>query len=43
MDTALFCGLLSHLAEASALDRTFIEAHTTGFAEALARAREIAA
>ena len=41
-DAALFSGLLVHLAEAGALDRDFIESHTTGFAEALARAREIA-
>jgi assimilatory nitrate reductase catalytic subunit len=42
MDTALFCGLLCHLADADALDRSYIDAHTTGFAEALQRAREIA-
>jgi assimilatory nitrate reductase catalytic subunit len=41
-DTALFCGLLAHLAESGALDDAFIEDHTTGFAEAIARAREIA-
>ena len=41
-DAALFSGLLVHLAEAGKLDRDFIESHTTGFAEALARAREIA-
>src|ERR1700726_2018583 len=41
-DTALFCGLLVHLAERGALDAAYIEAHTTGFAETLARAREIA-
>src|SRR5665811_1076697 len=41
-DTALFCGLLTHLAEAGALDRGYIERHTTGFEEALARARGIA-
>src|SRR5258708_38872507 len=41
-DTALFSGLLVHLAEIGALDRTYIDAHTTGFAEALARAKEIA-
>src|SRR3954454_17464063 len=41
-DAALFSGLLVHLAEAGTLDRRFIESHTTGFAEALARAREIA-
>jgi assimilatory nitrate reductase catalytic subunit len=41
-DTALFCGLLVHLAEHGALDRDFIGRHTTGFEEALARARSIA-
>ena len=42
-DTALFCGLLvrsrRHAARST---RAIIDAHTTGFAEALARAREIA-
>jgi assimilatory nitrate reductase catalytic subunit len=42
MDTALFCGLLTHLADALALDRAYIERYTTGFVETLARAREIA-
>ncbi|TMI98938.1 MAG: nitrate reductase [Alphaproteobacteria bacterium] len=41
-DTALFAGLLVHLAETGALDRAYIDAHTSGFAAALARAREIA-
>ena len=41
-DTALFCGLLVHLADNGALDRDYIERHTTGFDEALARARSIA-
>jgi assimilatory nitrate reductase catalytic subunit len=41
-DTALFCGLLVHLAERGALDDAYVEAHTTGFAQTLARAREIA-
>ena len=41
-DTALFCGLLVHLAEAGALDRDYIERHTADFDEALARARSIA-
>src|SRR6267154_4097376 len=41
-DTVLFCGLLVHLAERGALDAAYLEAHTTGFAQALARAREIA-
>jgi len=42
MDTALFCGLLIHLADQAALDRNYISAHTGGFEAALARAREIA-
>ncbi|WP_022721552.1 nitrate reductase [Rhodopseudomonas sp. B29] len=42
MDTALFSGLLVHLAETGALDRNYLDAHTTGFVEALLRAREIA-
>ena len=42
MDTALFCGLLAHLADTLALDYGYIDAHTAGFVEALARAREIA-
>src|SRR5712672_123078 len=41
-DTALFSGLLVHLAEIGSLDRAYIDAHTTGFIDALARAREIA-
>src|ERR1700751_4783042 len=41
-DTALFSGLLVHLADMGALVRTSIEAHTSGFEEALARARGIA-
>ncbi len=41
-DTALFSGLLVHLADHGALDRAYIEAHTSGFDEALARARGIA-
>src|SRR6202049_386344 len=41
-DTVLFCGLLVHLAETGAIDNPYIDAHTTGFAAALARAREIA-
>ena len=41
-DTALFSGLLAHLAEIGALDQAYIDAHTTGFTEALARARQIA-
>src|ERR1700716_3077854 len=41
-DTALFCGLLVHLAENGALDRRYIAQHTSGFEEALVRARSIA-
>jgi assimilatory nitrate reductase catalytic subunit len=41
-DSALFCGLLVHLAEQDALDRLAIDAHTSGFDQALARAYEIA-
>ena len=41
-DTALFSGLLVHLAEAGALDQDYIDAHTGGFDQALARARSIA-
>jgi assimilatory nitrate reductase catalytic subunit len=41
-DTALFSGLLAHLADHGALDRDFIENHTSGFEDALARARSIA-
>jgi assimilatory nitrate reductase catalytic subunit len=41
-DTALFSGLLVHLADIGALDQAYIGAHTNGFEAALARAREIA-
>jgi assimilatory nitrate reductase catalytic subunit len=41
-DTALFSGLLVHLADTGALDRDYIERHTSGFDDALARARGIA-
>jgi assimilatory nitrate reductase catalytic subunit len=41
-DTALFCGLLVHLAGTGALDRNYIERHTSGFEDALAQARRIA-
>jgi assimilatory nitrate reductase catalytic subunit len=41
-DTALFCGLLAHLAEHGALDAAYVEAHTSGFAQTLERARAIA-
>jgi assimilatory nitrate reductase catalytic subunit len=42
MDTVLFSGLLVHLADTHALDYRYIDAHTSGFENALARAREIA-
>jgi assimilatory nitrate reductase catalytic subunit len=41
-DTALFSGLLVHLADSGTLDRDYIERHTSGFDEALARGRGIA-
>jgi assimilatory nitrate reductase catalytic subunit len=41
-DTALFSGLLVHLAEHGVLDTDYIASHTTGFDEALARAKSIA-
>ncbi|GJE42912.1 nitrate reductase [Methylobacterium soli] len=41
-DTALFSGLLVHLAESGALDQRFIAEHTAGFEAALDRARAIA-
>ncbi|TAI64113.1 nitrate reductase [Bradyrhizobium sp. Leo170] len=41
-DTALFCGLLVHLADSGALDHTYIDHYTVGFDEALARARGMA-
>ena len=41
-DTALFSGLLVHLADHGVLDRNYIERYTSGFDEALARARAIA-
>ncbi len=42
MDTVIFSALLVELADTHALDYGYIEAHTTGFADALVRAREIA-
>jgi assimilatory nitrate reductase catalytic subunit len=42
-DTALFCGLLVNLADSGALDPAYIDAHTNGFVQVLARARAIAA
>ncbi|QWG11892.1 molybdopterin-dependent oxidoreductase [Bradyrhizobium sediminis] len=41
-DTALFSGLLVHLADSGALDSDYMERYTSGFDEALARARSIA-
>src|ERR1700749_2039046 len=41
-DTALFSGLLVHLADTGALDHDYIESHTSGFEDALARARSMA-
>jgi assimilatory nitrate reductase catalytic subunit len=41
-DAALFCGLLVHLADAGALDRSYIDRHTSGFEGAIERARRIA-
>jgi assimilatory nitrate reductase catalytic subunit len=41
-DTALFSGLLVHLADSGALDIEYIEQHTSGFDDALERARRIA-
>jgi assimilatory nitrate reductase catalytic subunit len=41
-DTALFSGLLVHLADHGALDRDYIEHHASGFDAAVARARSIA-
>ena len=41
-DTALFSGLLVHLADNGALDHDYIERHTSGFDDALARARSMA-
>src|SRR3954464_3056317 len=40
-DTALFSGLLVHLADHDALDRGYIAQHTVGFEDALERARSI--
>ena len=41
-DTALFSGLLVHLADNGALDRDYIDRYTSGFDEAIARARSMA-
>lgn len=42
MDTALFSGLLVYLADTHAIDFGYVDAHTSGLTEALARGREIA-
>jgi assimilatory nitrate reductase catalytic subunit len=42
MDTVIFSALLVDLADTHALDYGYIETHTSGFADALVRAREIA-
>jgi assimilatory nitrate reductase catalytic subunit len=41
-DTALFSGLLVHLADNGALDRDYIDRYTSGFDDAIARARSMA-
>src|SRR5579871_2271910 len=41
-DAVLFSGLLAYLADNRALDYAYIDAHTSGFVEALAGAREAA-
>jgi assimilatory nitrate reductase catalytic subunit len=41
-DTALFAGLLVHLADSGALDQGYIDRHTCGFDDALVRSRSIA-
>jgi assimilatory nitrate reductase catalytic subunit len=41
-DTALFSGLLVQFADTGALDSDYIERHTSGFQEALVRARNMA-
>src|SRR4051794_29742215 len=41
-DAALFSGLLVYLADNDVLDRDYIALHTTGFDDAIARARSIA-
>src|SRR6201996_3242803 len=41
-DSALFAGLLVHLAESGALDRDYIDRHPSGFDDTLARPRNIA-
>jgi assimilatory nitrate reductase catalytic subunit len=41
-DTALFSGLLAHLADNGALDPDYVDRYTTGFEDAIARARSMA-
>jgi assimilatory nitrate reductase catalytic subunit len=41
-DSALFAGLLVHLADRGLIDRAYVEQHVDGLAPALANAREIA-
>src|SRR6202047_954218 len=41
-DTALFSGLLVHLADSGALDQDYIEHHTSGFEDALGGGRSVA-
>jgi assimilatory nitrate reductase catalytic subunit len=41
-DTALFSGLLVHLADNGGLDREYIDRYTSGFDDAIARARSMA-
>src|SRR5213595_3421441 len=41
-DTALFSGLLAYLADNGALDRDYIDRHTSGFEDAIARSRSMA-
>jgi assimilatory nitrate reductase catalytic subunit len=40
MDTVLFCGLLVYVADTHAIDYGYVDAHTSGLSEALARARD---
>ncbi|CAN5258358.1 nitrate reductase [soil metagenome] len=41
-DTALFSGLLTYLADNGSLDQAYIDEHTSGFDDALTKARRIA-
>ncbi|MGA2493153.1 MAG: nitrate reductase [Roseiarcus sp.] len=41
-DTILFCRLLVEIADSDAIDRAYVEAHTSGFDQALEQARAIA-